>query len=297
MKIKMSALLISLASATISANAFAADQIWDAKTKTQIESLDAYLDASDIVVIGETHYIPAIAAIQAQIVNHVGAETPTTLGWEFLNTIDLANVDLVEAQLKAGTINEAQALKALFPGTSATPVEYSALIAAAASANVDLIPTNLTRTQKSPITAGGMAAADPKLVPPGFELGSDAYYERFLEAMGVFDHSHAMDNYFASQSITDDVMAYELLKSSTAKKVLVTGSFHGDYRQGVVERLEARDPKSRVIYVKVVQMSDYTKEEFEESMIHPKYGPIADVIYLVDEDVPANNAIKTQTAK
>ncbi|RYZ51024.1 MAG: hypothetical protein EOP07_22040, partial [Proteobacteria bacterium] len=275
------------------------DQIWDARTKTQIESMDSYLDASDIVVIGETHYIPAIAAVQAQIVNHVSREAATTLGWEFLNTIDLALVDTVEAQLKAGTMNEAQALKALFPTSTATPVEYSALIATAASANVDLIPTNLTRTQKSPITAGGMTAADPKLVPPGFELGSDAYYERFLEAMGVFDHSHAMDNYFASQSITDDVMAFELLKTTAAKKVLVTGSFHGDYKQGVVERLQARDAQSRVLYVKVVQMSDYTREEFQEQMVHPKYGPIADIIYLVDEDLsPAiGTKVKPQIAK
>ncbi|RYZ52092.1 MAG: hypothetical protein EOP07_20145, partial [Proteobacteria bacterium] len=61
MKIKISSLILPLL--TLSANAFAGDQIWDARTKTQIESMDSYLDASDIVVIGETHYIPAIAAV------------------------------------------------------------------------------------------------------------------------------------------------------------------------------------------------------------------------------------------
>ncbi len=112
-------------------------------------------------------------------------------------------------------------------------------------------------------------------------MGSDAYRERFVEAMGGHTVTSTIQNYFASQCLTDDVMAYSLLQNAAERRALVTGSFHGDYRDGVVARLESRTG-SAILYVKVVQKSDLEGEDLAAAMNDPKYGPIADILYLID---------------
>lgn len=259
-----------------------ADEIWLPKTQEQIDlvQFEDLVKRGEVIVLGETHYDTEIVAVEANVVKLASEDRALTLGWEFLNIVDADRVASTTAAMKAGELSAEEGLENFFPKASA--IEYKALFEAVASTNTTLIPTNLTREQKTPVTKNGIDGAEPGVVPPGFAMGSDSYFARFQEAMGPHPLPSPIENYFASQCLTDDIMAYSLAKDENPAKVLVTGSFHGDYRDAAVARLEARLPEAEVVYIKIVQKSDYAADELELLMNDPNYGPIADILYLVD---------------
>lgn len=257
-----------------------ADQVWDIRSQSQLESLEVALQDATVVVSGESHYDPATVAVHARIARALGKGT--VIGWEFLNIIDKESIALTISRLQEGHLSLDEALALLFPGQEA-PVEYSELLKVVADGEASLVPTNLTRAQKQPVTRNGIEAVDPELLPPGFAMGSDLYFERFKEAMGPHPLPNPIENYFASQCLTDDVMAYALLQSEGSKRLLVTGSFHGDYREGAVRRLDVRSPSGGVLYVKVAHASDFEEEDIKASLVDPRYGSIADILYLIED--------------
>ncbi len=148
-----------------------ADEIWIPHTNTQIDldTFKASLSQSQLVVVGEEHYDPEIVAVEASIVEQLSKAGPTTLGWEFLNLVDAEQVASTVTLLKAGQLSAEQALNVFYPNDGA--VEYKALFETIAKTDVQLIPTNLTRDQKSPVTANGIQAALPGTVPPRIRDG------------------------------------------------------------------------------------------------------------------------------
>lgn len=267
-------------------NAFG-DEIWLPSTREQIDlgGFEEIVRGSEVLVLGETHYDPEIVAVEASVLRIASEKEAVTFGWEFLNLVDQKLVETTSRDMKSDEISAKEGLEKFFP--NGTAVEYTALFEAVAQSRTKLIATNLTRAQKSPVTKNGIDAAEPGIVPPGFQMGSAAYFERFKVAMGPHPLPSPIENYFASQSLTDDVMAYTLAADSNSRKILVTGSFHGDYRDAAVARLEARLPGANVKYIKIVQKSDFAPEALEALMNDPLYGPIADVLYLVDRSSEA----------
>lgn len=257
-----------------------ADQIWDARTKTQISSLSEVLENASLVVSGETHYDPATVAVHAQIARLLGEGT--VIGWEFLNIVDQPTIAPILSRLQAGELSVESALGELFPGQEG-PVEYAELLKVVAEGKASLIPTNLTRAQKQPVTKNGIEAVDPALLPPNFAMGSDLYFQRFQEAMGPHPLPSPIENYFASQCLTDDVMAYALLEAEGSKHLLVTGSFHGDFKEGVVARLQARAANQDVVYIKIAHRSEMGSQDIGSALNDPKYGMIADVLYVIED--------------
>jgi uncharacterized iron-regulated protein len=262
--------------------------LWNPTQKAQIHPsvLDQLAASPAVFVLGEEHYNPPIQMAEAWLIDRIASQVsdkdPLILGWEFLNTEDRYAIDESYASFLKQEISTDEFLQRLFPGGPAS-MEYAPVFETARLHQLALIPTNLSRAQKNPVTQDGIESLDPTLLPPDFKIGGPLYWERFQAAMGSHPLPYPVENYFAAQSLTDEVMATELLKGPQTTRVLITGSFHGDYRDGVVKSLKRRVKGLPVFYVRIVDASAMTEEELFAFMIDPRYGVIADLLYVVNE--------------
>lgn len=147
-------------------------------------------------------------------------------------------------------------------------------------------PDQVTRAlaQRGP---EGLTEAERALLPPGFTLGSGAYFERFAEVMRQ-DHGpmpeQTLANFFAAQSAWDDTMAWQAARYLAAHPeqvlVIIVGDVHGAYGGGLPDRLWARG-MTRVVVISQVDGSTLDDAAVAEVLTpHPKYGPRADFIWI-----------------
>ena len=268
---------------------------WDQKIFSvspvhEISPKDFFEQLSDAntIVLGEKHSNDKIQTTQAKVIKGVldtlNNTSNFTLAWEFLDKIDAVKIKKAYDMVLRGVLSSSDFLLAIH-GSHSTQ-SYIPIIEVAKKYGGQLLPVNLSREQKAPVVERGLQGADPALIPTNFEMGSDAYFERFIEAMGGHGDMQKINNYFAAQCLTDDVMAYSILNNSNFDLTfLVTGHFHSDYDQGVVARLLARAPGERLYNVRFIDASDYTQAELLQMLEHPKYGSLADFVVFVNEPV------------
>jgi hypothetical protein len=93
-----------------------------------------------------------------------------------------------------------------------------------------------------------------------------------------------LENYFAAQCLTDDAMAYHVVNDSRAgRDFLVTGSFHADYHDAAVARIQARAPGETTRVVRFVDASDLPEAELAGLVRDARYGELADYVFYVNE--------------
>ena len=229
------------------------------------------------IILGEKHYTPAVQLGEAAVIQGVVGDSHRafTLGWEFLNVSARTQITQEYKAFLTGRMSALELLNANLSGTADNQA-YVPVFETLKSLGGSLIPLNLSRAEKAPVVQAGITAADPILVPPGFELGDVNYYERFVATMEGHADSTQMANYFAAQCLVDDVMAYHLLTDAeTELRFMIAGSFHTDYHSGTVARLRARAPGLKTMVVRITDTLDPADS---------KYGEIADYIYLVNAD-------------
>ncbi|OFZ22919.1 MAG: hypothetical protein A2X94_14915 [Bdellovibrionales bacterium GWB1_55_8] len=277
---------------SFTAPVFASSSSWhgrilraDDETSMTFEQLTSALSTAEIVVLGEKHYTPALQAAQGEIIKAVVREQRRegnfTTAWEFLNASSQEETKHLFSLVVSGKITAVQFLEMTQGADSSS---YAPVIEATKELGGDFIGVNLSRQEKSPVSRGGIGAADPKLIPPGFAYGSPGYHERFVDIMSAHVPPEKMQNYYDAQCLTDDVMAYQLIQSSTKPlRFLVVGSFHSDYFDGTVGRITARAPGQRTVTIRLIDASDYTQAELQEGFRDPKYGALADYLYFVNE--------------
>ncbi|HEU5299941.1 MAG TPA: ChaN family lipoprotein [bacterium] len=133
----------------------------------------------------------------------------------------------------------------------------------------------------------GLTAEERALLPPGFTLGSGAYFERFAETMRQ-DHGampeQALANFFAAQSAWDDTMAWQAARYLAAHPeqvlVIIVGDVHGAYGGGLPDRLWARGV-TRTVVISQVDASGLDDAAVAAVLApHPAYGPRADFIWI-----------------
>jgi uncharacterized iron-regulated protein len=255
--------------------------------------IHAQLAGVEILVLGEKHDTPSVQLQQARAISETLQANPAAigrwvLGWEFLNRRDqlaineawnLVNVDQI-------SVND---LLDRFMGKGRSR-SYAPILEMGVRYAGELRGLNLARDEKAPVVKGGLEALDPSILPPGFAMGGDGYRERFDAVMGG---GHAtpeqIGRYFQAQCLTDDVMAFELLKGVPALRVLVNGSFHSDYFDAAISRIRARDAVSRLLSIRFIDASDYSEAELSpdlklaEPVVDSKYGALADWIWFAGE--------------
>lgn len=265
---------------TLLQTACASERIFDVGAKTYVtrtEMLDRIGRATDVVV-GEKHDTASVQAAEARLFSDFanGRRTRVTFAWEFWNWSERATLDANYAKFRDGSISSRDFLKAVF-GEKNPEATYAPLMDAVKAAGADVLATNLSRAEKSPVVTRGIGALDPKLLPPGFALGGAEYRERFLAEMGGHGDPAEIENYFAAQSLVDDVAAYHFVEHRmTPSAFLVIGNFHTRYFDGVWKRIETRSPGHARVLVEIADPEDETN--WEAVVHHPKYGSLADFV-------------------
>lgn len=289
---KTISLLVSLLISIHVAQASWDGKVFDGNQKKEIprSNLLLKLASSQIVVIGEKHYTKAVQDEEGRIIFDVVTlakkEQQFSLSWEFLNASAQPETENLYNQVLAKEMTSEDFLLKTQGGKNS--LVYSPMITAAASLGGKLFGVNLSREEKAPVTKGGLSALDPKLLPPNFKMGGASYFERFNETMRDHATPDQIKNYFAAQSLVDDVSAYHLLSDSLdSLKFLVIGAFHSMYNDGVVARIKDRDSSISVSNVEIIDASDYTAAELPTILSDEKYGVRADFIIFVNE--PSND--------
>lgn len=264
--------------------ACASERIIEVLTKREIarEELVEKMALVDEVVVGEKHDTASIQNSEAKLFADFARvkRERVTFAWEFFNWSEKAKIDEAYAKFSDEKLSSDEFLKAVF-GEKSPNLTYAPLMDVVKAAGADLLATNLTREEKAPVSKAGIGALDPKLLPPGFEVGGSAYYDRFVEAMGGHGDPAKLPNYFAAQSLVDDVVALHLAGDRSTQSVfLVIGEFHSRYFDGVWKRLEKRSNAKTRMLVQIANPSD--ESDWSLVLNHPKFGPLADYLILTD---------------
>ncbi len=280
---KLHALLIGLFLFTFSA--LAEIEVYDPATGVS-ETLEDFADQSSssaFYILGEYHYNDVIQKAQADVMKSIvesnQAQKSFDLAWEFMNFNDRNEQANLWEQVLTGKLSIKSFLEK-FGQTNATA--YEPIFEVARDLKADYYGVNAPRTVKSQIIKGGLNSVDPKWLPPRVDVGGDNYLERFRAAMGGHVGDDVLQSYFLAQCYTDSVMAHYLNNfSKNNLSFLVVGSFHNDYRDGTVIRLESLTSRP-VISLKFLNASELSADELEQmKKPHPVYGPIADYLIIV----------------
>jgi hypothetical protein len=298
MKRQFFGVLLVIGSVLFGAAAEAAG-VWDGRVfdvSRQAFLTDAEVRAGlagvEILVLGEKHDTPVVQLQQARAISEALESNPAAigrwvLGWEFLNRRDQLVINEAWNLLNVDEITVSDLLDR-FMGKGRNR-SYAPILEAGVRYAGELRGVNLARDEKAPVVKGGLEALDPSVLPPGFAMGSDGYRERFDVAMGGHATPEQVGRYFQAQCLTDDVMAYELMKGAPALRVLVNGSFHSDYFDAAIARIRARDAASRLLSIRFIDASDYSEAELapelklSEPVVDSKYGRLADWIWFAGE--------------
>ena len=284
----------------VQASALAAPQPWNGRVYDvaqarflQADEIREGIRNFDILVLGEKHDTPTVQLQQSAAIELALQERPQSrgrwvLGWEFLNRRDQLQIDSLWSEFVTGSLAGPDFMDRLMgKGRNRS---YLPILEAAARHSGALRGLNLARDEKAPILTGGLASLPAGVVPPDFEMGGSFYRERFDAVMGG---GHAapekMQRYFEAQCLTDDVMAFELLRGAFDFRIMVNGSFHSDYFDAAVARLRAREAGHRIMTIRFIDASDYREADLvpdlqlADPVRDARYGSVADWVWFAGE--------------
>lgn len=262
-----------------------------AATEIPFEELIQELKVFPTVLLGEKHYTRSIQQVEGKIIRDVveatGSQNAFTTAWEFLNFSSQERTDQLYSKVVSGELSVQDFLK-ITQGVDLSEL-YAPVIEATRDLGGKLLGVNLSRAQKVPVVEKGLSGLDPLLLPPGFGLGGDLYFERFNALMAGHGSPEKIRHYFEAQCLTDDVMAYHLTETATTpQKFLISGGFHMEYFDGAAARLKIRlqsrpELSQSFALVRLIDASDFEEKELPGLLRDERYGGIADFVYFVDE--------------
>lgn len=172
------------------------------------------------------------------------------VGLEFVSFIHQEKLDLYNL----GKLSDEDFKKAVQWGDDF--LFYKPKIKAPLRTGGQALAINAPRDLSFKIARSGIGSLDERekaLIPPDFTLGNAAYFERFKQVMSDSSGGHqlpapALQNYFTSQSLWDDTMAYQISRWREFYPddhiVIIVGDFHVIYGGGLPDRLAARGLKN-----------------------------------------------------
>lgn len=227
--------------------------------KTIDQLIHSLPDQPSVFVLGEIHDQPCHHQNQINIINrlsqkgrvvHVGLEV---LAFPHQNFVD---------QYLLGALSDDEFQKAVAWGKDFS--FYKPKILSPLITGGQALAINTPRELSMKVARFGLSSLTTEelaLVPDGFELGNEAYFERFRQVMGDSSRGHqlppeALARYFASQSLWDDTMATQVLKWREFYPddhiVIIVGDFHVSFGGGLPDRLNKRGLSSIVTLSQVL---------------------------------------------
>jgi uncharacterized iron-regulated protein len=231
---------------------------------------------ADVVFFGEHHDDPATHEVELAVLRELGERRANlVLSLEMFER----DVQLVVDNYLRGAIQEAAFLEASRPWDRYA-TDYKPMVEHARARTWRVIASNVPRSVASGVSRAGLPYLDtlPAAVrataAATLECPRDQYYTRFVQQMqghggGVGADSDAaraiMDRYYESQCTKDETMAESIvaaLNSSASGTVVyhLNGSFHSDYRLGVVPRTARRSPDSKLVVLSAIPSADPASE-------------------------------------
>lgn len=237
-----------------------------------------------IIPLGENHGNAQHYITQKKIIEHLSTQGPVDVGLECL---DWTKQPALE-QYQDGIMDESAFLEAVNWADTDSFTWYRPLIRTAKQSGGMAYglncPWSLTRNVVK-VGLDNLSEEDKSLLPPDFETGGPAYYERFKKTMNNINHptmGMPMENFFCVHSIWDDTMAFRTLmnRKNTTPFFVIVGNFHITYKLGLPARIEKRSPED-ISTATVTQVDSTGMDETEilsHTQPHPVYGDLADFI-------------------
>lgn len=284
---------IVIALTLVFGRATATEIIYDTKRARalSLEEFAASRAAGEIIVLGEQHARGDNQNDPVNVRHHENqmrllsqlteAKFRVFTGMEFLTYPVQPAVD----DYLADRTDEATFLKAARWG-GAPFTAYRAQIRAPRASQGRTLALNSPSELSRKIAKGQtLTPEDKALLPPLYERGQSAYYERFLDAMGEHAPSAAMERYFMAQSLWDDTMAWKAqagMSEERGVQVIIVGEFHAEFGHGLPARLRRRGVTqlSTMLQVALPKMDNNAIA----AAVAPdaKYGPRADYVWVYE---------------
>lgn len=239
--------------------------------------LNEQISQASVLLIGEQHDSHEHHRQQIRLLNTVGQlHSDAILGMEFFSYDQQPAMDryLNKQATESEFLNEvawAGIPFAEYKEQFWTPLRY----------NGWTFGINLPKFVARQISSLGLNAIDnaaASFLPPDPQLGNEAYFQRFSEAMQQHVPAKKIQHYFEAQSMWDDTMAWQTLDRWLHEKKFMTvivGEFHVAYGGGLPARLKARS-ENLARSIKILTISQIS--DCEELKVHPVYGVRADYL-------------------
>lgn len=273
---------------SFAAMAQAVDTIYNGESAEPV-TLDKILEnvrPGMVVVLGEQHGTTAQPEFQLQVLENIRKKgLMVSLGMEFF---EYPMQELVD-QYRQGLLLEADFLKQVGWGQGFPYSSYRQQVLFPDLKESFVVALNAPRSLTGKISKKGMGSLtseEQQLLPPQFQIGNSAYFERFKDAMGNhLPDPSALNNYFTAQSVWDDTMAWKAKEFLTAHPdqvlVIIVGEFHVQYGGGLPDRLMARGLTDLLTF-SLINSHGLTADELDAEIRPGKYGPRAHGIWVRD---------------
>jgi uncharacterized iron-regulated protein len=230
-----------------------------------VEELASAVVRHDVVFFGEFHGDSLIHATQLRLLEEIAGTTdrPVIVAMEMFERDVQQAVD----RYLDGRIDEDAFLAESRPWRNYAS-DYRPLLEMARRNGWPVIAGNIPREVASRIAREGLAMlsgddlAERGLIAEEHVCPEDAYFDRFAQEMqrhpvpGADQEAMAQmtRRYYESQCAKDEAMAESVARAAAEGALVIhfNGSFHSDYRLGIVPRLLRRQPGINVVVISPV---------------------------------------------
>lgn len=273
-------------------------QLYDGGTGQSVvfDQLVQRLSPGQVLVLGETHDKLAGLASQVAVLWYLAWQTQNSQDRQFKYpqiSVGFEHIDYTQQALLSDYAQERIGENEFWPQLNSWKPRlprdvYQFHIQAPRYLKGRALALNAPRWLTKKISQNSLASLSSEeraLLPPNFELGNKAYFERFKRAMRGHGDEQSVRQYFEAQSVWDDTMAWraQLAMQEHPQQVLVivVGDFHVRYGGGLPDRLRARG-------LDVLSVSQVFADEDPITLRqhigpHKLYGPRGDFVLAVDD--------------
>lgn len=238
------------------------------------------LKQADIILFGELHNNAIAHWLQLEVTRELVAAGPLVLGAEMIERDDQTTLD----RYLRGEIDQAafDSLARLWKNHAS---DYKPLVDLAKAHDLPFVAANVPRRYARAVNRGGFEALD---TVPGTERAWIAplpiafdpelpRYRYMLTMMG----DHGTPDMVKAQALKDATMAHSIVEHFRPghRFIHYNGSFHSDYFEGINWYLQRMRPDLKRITIATVTQAEVNR-------LHTDHLGQADIIIVVDEDVP-----------
>ena len=238
------------------------------------------LKQADIILFGELHNNAIAHWLQLEVTRELVAAGPLVLGAEMIERDDQTTLD----RYLRGEIDPAayDTLARLWKNHAS---DYKPLVDLAKAHDLPFVAANVPRRYARAVNRGGFEALD---TVPGTERAWIAplpiafdpelpRYRYMLTMMG----DHGTPDMVKAQALKDATMAHSIVEHFRPghRFIHYNGSFHSDYFEGINWYLQRMRPDLKRITIATVTQAEVNR-------LHTDHLGQADIIIVVDEDVP-----------